>query len=119
MSPSHSGHPVSDVRRMVWTFVLGPFSGRRQMPVRPEIGGGSVSAPMCADFPVARMTVTVEGRPYRVYFDCGHHEHSFVKQVEEDITNTTYVFLYLLHKTSAIYFSVECDFPNILRLLTT
>ena len=93
------------------------------MPVRPEIGGGiGISADVCVfprDFPVARMTVTVEGRPYRVYFDCGHHEHSFVKQVEEDITNTTYVFLYLLHKTSAIYFSVECDFPNILRLLTT
>ena len=78
------------------------------MLVQPEIAGGiGISADACAfprDCPVAHVTVTVEGKPYRAYFDRSHHEHGFVQQVEEDISNATYVFLHLFHKTSYLSF---------------
>ena len=52
----------------------------------------------------------VDGRLYRLYFDRIRHRHAR--------TRATYIFVPLLHKAAAIDFSVEHDFPDVLRILT-
>ena len=97
----------------VWTFVLGPSSGPRQMsvvqPERNNYVGVRISV-----FPrhccVARVPITVDGKLYLVYFDRVRHK--------TDRANATYVFLRLIHKTVAMNFSIEQDFHDIMQMLT-
>ena len=56
------------------------------------------------------MPVTVDGRLYRVYVDRIRHRHS--------CTKATSVFVGLLHNTAAMDFSIERDFPDVLRILS-
>ena len=84
------------------------------MVIAPEDGGYVGVRAHVRIFPpgyrVGRMPVTVDGRLYRVYLDRIRHRHSRTK--------ATYVFVRLLHPTAAMDFSVERDFPDVLRILT-
>ena len=84
------------------------------MLVRPEDGGYVGIRADAHVFPlnheVCRVPATVDGRLYLIYLDPVCHM--------DDHTNATYVFLRLLHKAAAVNFSVEDDFPDIMRIMT-
>ena len=105
--------PSHDVPRK-WTYILGPLSGPRRMLVRPEDGGYVGIRADVHVFPlnheVYRVPATVDGRLYLIYFDPVCHT--------DDRTNAKYVFLRLLHKTAAVDFFVEDDFPDIMCIMT-
>ena len=105
---------IDGIGREVWTFVLGPSSGPRRMLVKPESDGrDGISAEICV-FPehcaVSRITTTVDNRTYLIYFDQERHAHNRAK--------ATYIFLRLSDNGTACDFSMENDFPDIIRLST-
>ena len=98
----------------VWTFVLGPSSGPRLMSVQPERNDYVGVRARVSVFPrqtrVRRLPITVDGKLYLVYFDYERHK--------TDRAKATYVFLRLIHKRAAMDFSVEFDFPDVMRMLS-
>ena len=98
----------------VWTFVLGPSSGPRQMSVRPERNDYVGIRARVSVFPrhtrVHRLPMTVDGKLYLVYFD--HERH------KTDRAKATYVFLRLKHKGAVMDFSIELHFLDIMRMLS-
>ena len=98
----------------VWTFVLGPSSGPRQMSVRPECNGYVGIRARVSVFPrhtrVRRLPMTVDGTLYLVYFDRERHK--------TDCAKATYVFVRLKHKGEAMDFSIELHFSDVMRMLS-
>ena len=105
---------IDGVGRKVWTFVLGPSSGPRQILVKPESDGrDGISAAICVfpeDCTVSRITTTVDNKTYLIYFDR--------EQRMGDRDKATYIFLRLSNNGSACDFSVENEFPDIIHLFT-
>ena len=105
---------VGDVGRPVWTFLLGPSSGPREILVKSGTGGQDTISVEMSIFPkdcaVARTTTAVNNKPYLIYFDR--------ERYTTDRSKCTYIFIRLCHEGTACDFSVENDFPDVIRLLT-